>query len=252
MAEGWVRGVVPEPVPVVDLDSVRRRCPETVDGGIWYQRLAARGLHYGPAFQAIQTWHGNGSEALVHLALPEAAGGEEFEHHPSLLDGALQAIVGLMDPSSGTPVPFALESLTLLQELPESCFALVSLDRGSSGGDGHFLANVLLTDEQGHALASFKNLAVRSFRMPSDGGPVSSNGSGVTKTAGVSSANPVPEPVSVAGPEAVVAAELAPRADVHTFSPVLAPFGGGWPSQPGQIQDWRFRKWRPWFWGARF
>jgi NADPH:quinone reductase-like Zn-dependent oxidoreductase/malonyl CoA-acyl carrier protein transacylase/NADP-dependent 3-hydroxy acid dehydrogenase YdfG/acyl carrier protein len=59
-----------------------------------YADLAKRGLHYGPAFRPLHAVWAAPDAARARLCLPAAAheGGQRFLVHPSLLDGALQAL----------------------------------------------------------------------------------------------------------------------------------------------------------------
>ncbi|HUH67519.1 MAG TPA: SDR family NAD(P)-dependent oxidoreductase, partial [Mycobacterium sp.] len=65
-----------------------------VDLADGYERLAARGYGYGPAFRGlIATWV-RGDEVFAEVRLPDAAGGVGgFEVHPALLDAAMHALV---------------------------------------------------------------------------------------------------------------------------------------------------------------
>ena len=57
-----------------------------------YQRLAARGYQYGPAFQGLTALWRRGEEFFAEVTLPQAAGGVSgFGVHPVLLDAALHA-----------------------------------------------------------------------------------------------------------------------------------------------------------------
>ncbi len=62
---------------------------EVADG---YERLAARGYGYGPAFRGLTAMWARGDELFAEVRLPDAAGGVGgFGVHPALLDAALHA-----------------------------------------------------------------------------------------------------------------------------------------------------------------
>jgi polyketide synthase 12 len=64
---------------------------DTDDG---YERLAARGYGYGPAFRGLTAMWARGDELFAEVRLPDAAGGVGgFGVHPALLDAALHAAV---------------------------------------------------------------------------------------------------------------------------------------------------------------
>jgi acyl transferase domain-containing protein/acyl carrier protein len=100
------------PRPLADARTHNDRALETAV----YESLAAIGLNYGPAFQAIdQVWQSaDGQSVLGRLALPDAAGSPaEFSLHPTLLDACFQlgAVLGLAG-ANGPMVPVRIDALS--------------------------------------------------------------------------------------------------------------------------------------------
>lgn len=97
---------------------------EAADTEAFYRAWAARGLEYGPAFQAIRTLYADpaGAHALAEVVLADRlrAGNRGRALHPALWDGALQASLALCDSyAPGTAlVPTAVARVELL-ESPE-------------------------------------------------------------------------------------------------------------------------------------
>ncbi|MEU3352364.1 thioester reductase domain-containing protein [Streptomyces sp. NPDC037389] len=56
-----------------------------------YERLAAAGLTYGPAFRGLTAAWRHGEETFAEVRLPEGTGLDGFALHPALLDAALHA-----------------------------------------------------------------------------------------------------------------------------------------------------------------
>jgi acyl transferase domain-containing protein len=58
-----------------------------------YERFAANGFRYGPAFQGLRALWRRGGETFAEVVLPEAAraGADAFGVHPALMDAALHA-----------------------------------------------------------------------------------------------------------------------------------------------------------------
>ncbi|MFH8620274.1 SDR family NAD(P)-dependent oxidoreductase [Streptomyces sp. NPDC017979] len=83
----------------------------------FYERAAATGYAYGPAFQGLRTVWRDGDDLLAEVALPEAAGDPAgFDVHPALLDAALQTALLLDGEGSGAGgvwLPFAWNGVTL-------------------------------------------------------------------------------------------------------------------------------------------
>ncbi|MER5361088.1 SDR family NAD(P)-dependent oxidoreductase [Streptomyces sp. NPDC002785] len=136
-----------------------------------YERLAADGLRYGPAFQGMRAAWRHGEELYADVALPEAAraprpepDGPGFVLHPALLDAALHALAldSLVTNGSkaagpaagGLSLPFAFSGVrvhtTRVQRLRV---------RMTPGSDGQ--AAVELTDETGSPVATVRSLTLR-------------------------------------------------------------------------------------------
>src|SRR5205085_4934712 len=66
---------------------------EPLDVEFVYDRLAERGLGYGPAFQGLRAAWQRGDELFAEVALGDDAKGDadRFGIHPALLDAALHA-----------------------------------------------------------------------------------------------------------------------------------------------------------------
>ncbi|GGU97460.1 type I polyketide synthase [Streptomyces albospinus] len=73
----------------LDVSGVRARCSRWVSGAEHYDEVGRVGLQYGPAFQVLHELHVGNGEVLA--AYRHEAPSEEYEAHPALLDGALQA-----------------------------------------------------------------------------------------------------------------------------------------------------------------
>ncbi|MFD0690920.1 type I polyketide synthase [Actinomadura fibrosa] len=74
---------------------------EPLDAERLYERAAAAGYGYGPAFRGVRAVWRDGNDLLAEVELPEAAGGEDgFGIHPALLDAALHPAL-LADHSGG-------------------------------------------------------------------------------------------------------------------------------------------------------
>lgn len=79
-----------------------------------YERLAARGYEYGPAFRGLQAMWESGDDLFAEVALAEEAGvtATGFGIHPALLDAALH-VLGLADIQGRTVLPFTWQGVSL-------------------------------------------------------------------------------------------------------------------------------------------
>jgi phthiocerol/phenolphthiocerol synthesis type-I polyketide synthase C len=98
-----------------------------VGGDAHYRRCAARGLHYGAAFQGVVQLFVGDDAALGSVRLPESCRGSVRSHwlHPALWDAALQVCLALCD-DAGTVVPTHVARVCVLAELAAPVTALWS------------------------------------------------------------------------------------------------------------------------------
>ena len=91
--------------------------PVDIDG--LYDRLAARGYGYGPAFQGLTAMWRRGDEIFADVSLPDDAGVSPagFGVHPAVLDAALHAVIVAgeadHDSKNGVLVPFSWQGVSL-------------------------------------------------------------------------------------------------------------------------------------------
>ncbi|PIJ35587.1 polyketide synthase [Mycobacterium heckeshornense] len=110
-AEGTVRSGSVE--PTADLSAWPPPGATAVAITDGYERLAARGYQYGPAFRGLTALWRRGDEVFAEVTLPETAGGAGgFGVHPVLLDAALHALV-MVDDSADVALPFSWQGVTL-------------------------------------------------------------------------------------------------------------------------------------------
>jgi polyketide synthase PksL len=155
--------------------ALKTQCARSQPGAAYYSELRKRGLDYGPTFQTIQEIYLDQNHALSRLKIADQSKGEfdQFILHPSLIDGALQTVAGLLGGlESGTPhVPFALDEVDIVHPVPQTCYAYAEYadSRGHDrGGVGRF--NIRLLNESGEVLIRIKNLYVRPLAKPLMGG----------------------------------------------------------------------------------
>ncbi|MFJ4205091.1 SDR family NAD(P)-dependent oxidoreductase [Streptomyces sviceus] len=128
-----------------------------------YQRLAAYGHHYGPAFRAVTRLWRRGAETFAEVALRSQEAAEAGSHvlHPALFDAALHAALHAALPAEGpgeARVPLACTGVTV-HETGASA-ARVRLER--LGADE---VRVTLTGLDGRPLATVESLVTRVTRV---------------------------------------------------------------------------------------
>ncbi|MFF3781142.1 SDR family NAD(P)-dependent oxidoreductase [Streptomyces sp. NPDC001933] len=151
----------------IDLDAVRRACPERITLDEHYGRLRGMGLHHGPSLRSLREVRVGGTTALARLRLPEAAGDTlgSFELHPALLDGALQvlgAFQGLAPEGTAVPLlPVSAGELTQYGALPAKCYAHVVAHPAARSADSFRTFDIQLVDDEGHELVALRNLTIK-------------------------------------------------------------------------------------------
>jgi acyl transferase domain-containing protein/acyl carrier protein len=154
----------------IDLEAVRQRCQVRLAGSECYQVYRSLGVEYGPAFQCLEDVYSGEDEALASIRLPVALHREDagFVLHPTILDGALQTVLGVrriaLGDSAVTYVPYAIGELELRGTLPEKCYAHVTLVGDPRAGKGHTF-NIRLTDEAGRVLVGVNGYAIRPYAI---------------------------------------------------------------------------------------
>ena len=157
-----------EPVPArIDLAQLAGELPDrSLSPEALYAACERMGLRYGPSFRAITSIARGSRQLLARLRLPETAGTGGFVLHPSLMDGSLQAAVGLLegDLQSAQPrLPFALETLRVFSPCVVEMVAWVRLAPGSQTADAAIKLDIDLCDEQGNVCAQMRGLSARAL-----------------------------------------------------------------------------------------
>lgn len=117
----------------------------------------------GAAAATIKAIHRGEQQLLVQLALPAATHGTESDYvlHPSIADGALQAISTLTHSATLA----GLESLKIVSSCTREMYAWVRYSRGSRAGDQSPKLDVDLTDDQGAICIRLKSLTFNNERV---------------------------------------------------------------------------------------
>ncbi|WP_437677704.1 amino acid adenylation domain-containing protein [Sorangium sp. So ce131] len=141
-------------------------------GHEYYESFAKRGLVLGATLQSVRHIHlvrdGEAGSPVVlgELRLPREVSGSlsEYVLHPSLLDGALQATLGLThgEHNNGRmTMPFALQRLDVQAPLPERAWAVVRYSEGSGPNSAAPKIDINVCDDAGFVCASLIGLSSR-------------------------------------------------------------------------------------------
>ncbi|MEV7775552.1 SDR family NAD(P)-dependent oxidoreductase [Kitasatospora sp. NPDC086791] len=167
---------------VLDLAALRAACdrPE-LTAERCYELYRAAGIGYGPAHRSVRRILVGRGQALAELALPGAVAGTtgEFTLHPSLVDGALQACVGVLEDlgrgagaEGGLAVPFAVDDVLVLGPCTEAMWAWVRPSSEQSGDGTVRRLDVDLADELGRIRVRIGGLSFRVIENTENHVPV--------------------------------------------------------------------------------
>ena len=136
----YMRGVIShmaegEAAPAFDRAKIRFQCPRSIKAEWLYDSYATLGLDYGPAFRVVEElWVGEG-QILARLRLPDAAKEGSHVLHPSLMDGAFHAALGLFEQEEKltAALPVGLDSLQVFAPTTDSMWAWLRLQPQQPG-----------------------------------------------------------------------------------------------------------------------
>jgi polyketide synthase PksL len=134
-----------------------------------YAACASMGLIYGASLQGINAIHRGNGQVLAHLRLPSTVADtlEDYVLHPSVMDGGLQAAVGLINSgsvSSQPRLPFALEMLRVVSPCSHEIVAWARYAPGSRESDAVVKLDVDLCDELGNICVQMRGVTWRALR----------------------------------------------------------------------------------------
>jgi polyketide synthase PksN len=153
-------------VPALDLKALQAECSlGALSSSHCYETFTALGFHYGPGHQGIEKVYIGQDQVLAKLVMPASVFGtdKEFVLHPSMLDSALQASIGLMIGSGEHRplLPFALQELEVLGRCTPGMWAYIRHSEGSKSVDRVQKLDIDLSDENGKICVRMKGFSSR-------------------------------------------------------------------------------------------
>ncbi len=158
------------PVPQRDFVALRARMTRgRVDADRLYAAFDAMGMAYGPAQRAVRRLHQGADEVLAHLVLPSVWHDPEgaYALHPSLMDGALQSLLGFIEDIDAVParprLPYALDHLRIHAPCTGEMVAWL---RSTPGQDANRRVNRIdidLCDAEGRVCVEWRGFTSREL-----------------------------------------------------------------------------------------
>ncbi|AOY76261.1 SDR family NAD(P)-dependent oxidoreductase [Clostridium formicaceticum] len=157
--------------PTLDLSNIQAQCNQNIlSSHQCYEAFKSIGIEYGDGHRGIEQIHVGSNQVLAKLRLPSCVADtlEEYMLHPSLLDSALQASIGLiMLREDKNPLklslPFALQELEIFKNCTREMWALVGFSDGSKAKDKVQKFDITMCDEQGEICVQMKGFSTRGL-----------------------------------------------------------------------------------------
>lgn len=128
--------------------------------------MRARGLEYGPSFQAVLTLTRGELELLGQVRLPGSLSNGDHLIHPSLLDAAFQLLLAALpaEIAPGDPyLPVSLEHLHCLARPPVGLPLWVRVFRHDTGTEERLRGDLTLFDQGGQVFMQIDGLEMQRF-----------------------------------------------------------------------------------------
>ncbi|MGH9346211.1 MAG: SDR family NAD(P)-dependent oxidoreductase, partial [Vicinamibacterales bacterium] len=160
----WLTGAPPH----VDLAALRERCGEqALTAAQCYAAFTEAGIAYGAAHQGLASVRCGAGEVLGEVVLPSSMTARRAPYvlHPSLMDSALQAIIGLRASSSNAAlaIPSGLAVLEVFASCPDRLWSWVRPAEVAAAGDGIETYDVDLIGDDGLVCVRLRSLALRTL-----------------------------------------------------------------------------------------
>lgn len=135
------------------------------------------GIEYGDGHRAIDTIYVGANEALAKLTLPSVVSHTQDHYvlHPSMIDAAFQASIGLRlgteDASlteSQAMLPFALQDIQIFKDCETSMWARVKYSEDSTAADRIQKLDIDLCNEAGQVCVRMKGYSARTLENETD------------------------------------------------------------------------------------
>ncbi|PEP92268.1 hypothetical protein CN582_25460 [Bacillus wiedmannii] len=147
----------------IDIEAILNRCDKRKNKASLYNLFSNNGLDYGPSFQVIDTLHFSNEEAIAKVDTNNHA-----RIHEGILDGALQAAVGLSVQNNTANhtqfVPYSAESFSFSGDLESVRYYYIKQYPNNRGKVIKF--DLYYCDDEGNVLATVKHFTKRTLLKP--------------------------------------------------------------------------------------
>lgn len=151
-----------------DIDQLKAQmCEGIIESHTVYSSFKQIGMDYGLSHQGVSVIYMGAEQLLAQLSLPVEAETDhnQFTLHPSVMDSALQACIGLMVDVDNLPsrplLPFALESVHIISKCTSLMYVWVRYSQGCKPGDRVIKLDLDLCDQEGNVCVQILGFSSR-------------------------------------------------------------------------------------------
>ena len=163
----------------VDIDRLKASSTNAIESADFYRLVSKRGLSYGPSFQVLQQLHRCKSKLLAGVSITEAIKGrcEQYLLHPTLIDGCLQAMAGVVGSedslSEYTYLPTGVSSIEVSdnwqdERLSELVVVVERCDVDDTPDPNVVEADIRLVNAKGEVLVKLAGVCVQRLGRPGE------------------------------------------------------------------------------------
>ncbi|PKM94960.1 MAG: hypothetical protein CVU84_08530 [Firmicutes bacterium HGW-Firmicutes-1] len=151
----------------IDIGAIKEQCQVLIDSQQCYSKFRESGLEYGSSFRTIKEIYSGDNEALTALQLPSdlIEDFNKFELHPSLMDGALQSVIGIKNSGlegEGVHLPIGIEEIEIFHPLSIQCYIYAKTVKDFEKAEGRSKKYTIeIVDTNGLVLVRMKEFMVR-------------------------------------------------------------------------------------------
>jgi acyl transferase domain-containing protein/UDP:flavonoid glycosyltransferase YjiC (YdhE family)/thioesterase domain-containing protein/acyl carrier protein len=152
--------------PTLPLENLIRECNQYyLSSDQCYSAIKSIGLDLGGGLRSIEAIYQGMDKILTRLVFPNELlhTQSDFVIHPAIIDGALQAQIGLFlntdrEEAQKLVLPFSIEALQIYRKLPSQVWALIRHSKDIQPGEGLRKLDIDICDDQGVVCIQFKGL----------------------------------------------------------------------------------------------
>jgi len=157
--------------PEVDVESIKQRCRNHITGDAIYSQFRENNFHYGTSFSVLKEIFYNQNEAFSTIEFPSnsIALDPSYVIHPSIMDGALQSLIGVLNADSKNKqfplyVPFSISKIQTFYALPSRVYVYAVRNQNNTGQDEFIRFDIKLVDEDSRVLLDAKEVVYKKMK----------------------------------------------------------------------------------------